>query len=285
MNGGFKMNHLYREGFNIEFFERGDVKEPPIFIIGSSLYYPRLFADPIYEKFNFIFLDHRGFLQPEGTNRYSLDAIVEDIEAVREHYGFEKIYLLGHSGHGFMAMRYAELYSNHVSGLILSNLAPTNNTERQEGSIAYFEQHASDDRKTFFQKEIAKLAGDLEKDPEHRFTHMNIRMQAHSFYDFTYDGAHLWKDVYNNMEALDYLWGTAFADFDTEKFIKQFKQPILLLLSDYDFLVAPTTLWEPIIANKLESIRLYKFQQSAHNPMLEQPDEYAQRLDEFTRMG
>lgn len=87
------------------------------------------------------------------------------------------------------------------------------------------------------------------------------------------------------MEALDYLWGTAFADFDTGKFINQFERPILLLLSDYDFLVAPTELWEPIIANQLESIRIYKFEKSAHNPMLEQPEEYAQRLDEFTRMG
>lgn len=279
------MKYLYRDGFKVAFFQRGDLKRNPIFIIGSTLYYPRLFADSIYEKFNFIFLDHRGFLQPEEVNRYSLDDIVEDIEAIRVYYGFEKIYLLGHSGHGFMAMRYAELYPDHVSGLILSNLAPTNNAERQQGSIAYFEEHATDSRKAFFEKEIEKLAGDLEQDPHHRFTHMNIRMQAHSFYDFTYDGANLWKDVYNNMEALDYLWGIAFADFDTEKFIKQFERPILLLLSDYDFLVAPTMLWEPIIANKLESIRLYKFQQSAHNPMLEQPEEYAQRLVEFTRMG
>lgn len=279
------MKYLYRDGFKVAFFQRGDLKRNPIFIIGSTLYYPRLFADSIYEKFNFIFLDHRGFLQPEEVNCYSLDDIVEDIEAIRVYYGFEKIYLLGHSGHGFMAMRYAELYPDHVSGLILSNLAPTNNAERQQGSIAYFEEHATDSRKAFFEKEIEKLAGDLEQDPYHRFTHMNIRMQAHSFYDFTYDGANLWKDVYNNMEALDYLWGIAFADFDTEKFIKQFERPILLLLSDYDFLVAPTMLWEPIIANKLESIRLYKFQQSAHNPMLEQPEEYAQRLVEFTRMG
>lgn len=278
------MNHLYRDGFKVAFFQRGDLNKLPIFIIGSTLYYARLFADPIYEKFNFIFLDHRGFLQPEEVNRYSLEDIVEDIETIRAHFGFEKIYLLGHSGHGFMAMRYADLYPDHVSGLILSNLAPTNNPERQQGSIAYFEEYASDRRKAYFEKEITKLAGDLEQDPDNRFTHMNIRMQAHSFYDFTYDGAYLWKNVYNNMGALDYLWGTAFADFDTGKFINQFERPILLLLSDYDFLVAPTALWEPIIANKLESIRLYKFEKSAHNPMLEQPEEYAQRLDEFTRM-
>ena len=49
---------------------------------------------------------------------------------------------------------------------------------------------------------------------------MNIRMQPHSFYDYTYDGAYLWDDIYNNMDALDYLWGEAFAVFDTESFFK-----------------------------------------------------------------
>lgn len=273
------MNHLYRDGFKVTYFQRGDVKKEPIFIIRSTLYYPRLFADSIYEQFNFIFIDHRGFLQPEQVNRYSLDDIVEDIEAIREDYGFEQIYLLGHSGHGFMAMRYAEVYANHVKGLILSNLAPTNSTERQQGSIAYFEQYATNARKSYFEKEIAKLATDIEKDPKNRFTHIIIRMQAHSFYDFNYDGAYLWEDVYNNMEALDYLWGKAFAEFDTEEFIKQFDHPILLLLSDYDFLVAPTKLWEPIISGKL--VQLHKFQHSAHNPMLEQPEEYALLLKQF----
>ncbi|MEG0568807.1 MAG: hypothetical protein RR543_00330, partial [Erysipelotrichales bacterium] len=80
-------------------------------------------------------------------------------------------------------------------GLILSNLAPINTQERQDGSIEYFKATASKDRKEFFYQEISKLAEDIEKEPSKRFSHMNIRMQAHSFYDFNYDGAYLWDDV------------------------------------------------------------------------------------------
>lgn len=101
------------------------------------------------------------------------------------------MYLLGHSGHGFMAMAYAEKHPQYVEGIIISNSAPTNKKEHQDNSIAYFEGTASPERKTYFYQEIAKLEQDIKENPEKRFSAMNIRMQAHSFYDFTYDGAYL----------------------------------------------------------------------------------------------
>ncbi len=275
------MKYVYREGYQIGVIQVGDKSQKPILIIGSALYYPRLFDKDIYKTLNLVFIDHRGFLKPEQENRYRLDAIVEDIEAVRIACQFNSFYILGHSGHGFMAMAYAQKYSEHVDGLILSNLAPTNSEERQKKSIAFFEKEASAERKTFFEKEIAKLPLDIEGDPKHRFSHMNIRMQAHSFYDYTYDGAYLWEGVYNNMEALDYLWGTAFAEFDTASFMRTFDKPILLLLGDYDFLVGPVDLWTPMTQSG--HIQLHRFRQSGHNPMLEEPLEYCRVLESFIR--
>ena len=108
---------------------------------------------------------------------------------------------------------------------------------------------------------------------------MNIRMQAHSFYDFTYDGAYLWDDLPNNMLALDHLWGEAFAEYDTDKFFKQWKKPVILLLSDYDYLVAPTSLWDEY-SNKYK-VPVVKFDHSGHNPMLEEPKAYYDALLHF----
>lgn len=67
----------------------------------------------------------------------SLAEVVEDIELIRQQLGIESMYVLGHSGHGFMAMAYAEKYGEHVEGIILSNLAPTNTQERQDASIVF----------------------------------------------------------------------------------------------------------------------------------------------------
>lgn len=273
------MKYIDRDSFKIGYEQNGDTTKTPILVVGSSIYYPRLFADEIYKDLNIIFIDHRGFLKPEKENDYALDKIADDIEAVREDLGANKIYILGHSGHGFMAMAYALKYREHVEGVILSNLAPTNTKERQDGSIAYFEETASKDRKDFFYEEIVKLPMDIQKDPSKRFSHMNIRMQAHAFYDYKYDGAYLWDDVYNNLDALDHLWGVAFAQYDTKHFIDTIDKPVLLLLSDYDYLVSPTTLWNPLIEGT--SVEYHNFDHSGHNPMLEEAHKYHDILSNF----
>lgn len=59
---------------------------------------------------------------------------------------------------------------------------------------------ACDKHKNYFYGEIAKLANDIEADPKNRFSYMNIRMQAHSFYDNQFDGAYLWDGEENNMK-------------------------------------------------------------------------------------
>ena len=271
---------IERETYRLNYLQKGDTTKSAILVIGSTVYYPRLFENPIYESLHLVFIDHRGFSKPDSsTAGYSLNDIVEDIEELRQAMQLENFYVLGHSGHGFMAMAYAEKYGQHVEGIILSNLAPTNSKERQEGSIAYFEEMASEERKNYFYQEIAKLQGDIKSDPDNRFSHMNIRMQAHSFYDYQFDGAWLWKGVANNMPALDYLWGEAFAVFDTTRFLRHWEKPVILLLSEYDYLVAPTQLWEEI--TKERGILKIDFPKSGHNPMLEEPEAYYEALVNF----
>lgn len=258
----------------------GNPDMPSIVVIGSAIYYLRLFQDPIFQNLNLIFIDHRGFSRSSNPDAsFQLPDIVQDIEYIRRELKLDKIYLLGHSGHGFMAMAYAEQYPEYVMGTILSNLAPSNTQERQNGSIAHFEETASDERKHYFYQEIAQLENDIKNDPEHRFTHINVRMQAHSFYQYDYDGAYLWDDVINNMPALDYLWGIAFAEFDTKGFLESYKSPVLLLLSEYDYLVSPISLWESVIENT--DITPIIFHKSGHNPMLEEAQRYYEALKAF----
>lgn len=274
------MNTVKKEHYTLTYLTTGDTTKEPIMILGSSLYYPKLFSDPIFKNLHLIFVTHIGFTQVSpDKSQHSLDDVVEDIELTRKQLGFDSLYLLGHSGHGFMAMAYAKKYPKHVKGIILSNLAPTNQKERQNLSIEYFEKMASPERKNYFYQEIAQLEQDIKNEPDKRFSAMNIRMQAHSFYDFKYDGAYLWDDLPNNMPALDHLWGEAFAEFDTDSFLASWDKPILLLLSDFDYLVAPTSLWDNLVDQY--NLPLIKFEHSGHNPMLEEPKAYYQALSDF----
>ncbi len=274
------MKTLKKEHYTLTYLQKGDTTKTPIMVLGSAIYYPKLFQNPIFESLNLIFATHIGFskVDPEKS-AHTLANVVEDIELIRKELNIDYMYLLGHSGHGFMAMAYAETYPQYVEGVILSNLAPTNQKQRQDQSISFFEETATPERKAYFYKEIAKLEDDIKNNPDKRFSSMNIRMQAHSFYDFTYDGAYLWDDLPNNMPALDHLWGEAFAEYDTDKFFKQWKKPVILLLSDYDYLVAPTSLWDEY-SNKYK-VPVVKFDHSGHNPMLEEPKAYYDALLHF----
>ncbi|MGE7910519.1 alpha/beta hydrolase [Lysinibacillus xylanilyticus] len=261
---------IFSEGFNLKYCVKGQGK--PILVVGSSVYYPRLFSKNLYKHFQFIFLDHRGFVKPTRSLKkedYTLDKIVEDIETARQLLKLEDFIILGHSGHAFMALAYAEKYPQYVQKVILLNSAPTNSQERQQQSFSFFNETASAERTKQFEHDIAFLQNDIHNDPERRFVHMCIRMGAHSFYDYTFDAAYMWDGVYTNMEVIDYLWGVAFAERNLIRSMAHIDKPIFVGLGRYDYLVAPVSLWD---ISDYENVKKVIFEKSGHNPMFEEPD-------------
>ena len=79
----------------------------PALVIGSAVYYPRVFSQNLRQSLKLIFVDHRGFAQPTGASTasdYTLDVVLDDIDLVRRHLGLEKVIIIGHSGHSYMAL-------------------------------------------------------------------------------------------------------------------------------------------------------------------------------------
>jgi proline iminopeptidase len=62
--------------------------------------------------------DQRGCGRSERRGPYSLARTVRDLEAVRRHYGFERVAVLGHSWGAQLALRYALDYPTRVSKLV-----------------------------------------------------------------------------------------------------------------------------------------------------------------------
>lgn len=142
-----KYQSINIDGFRLQYIEKGF--GIPILVIGSSLYYPQLFSETLYKTFQFIFLDHRGFVKPSRPLKpedYTLDEILDDIELVRETLRLTDFIILGHSGHAFIALEYAKKYPEHVTRVILLNSAPTNSQERRHKSFLYFYETANPER-------------------------------------------------------------------------------------------------------------------------------------------
>jgi len=268
------MNNINCEGFDLTYCVKGQGKQ--IVVIGSSVYYPRLFSENLYKHFQFYFLDHRGFVKSPGELKqedYILDKIVEDIEATRQFLKLENFIILGHSGHAFMALSYAKKYPQYIEKIILLNSAPTNSQERQQQSFSYFNETAGAERKRQFEHDIAFLENDIQNDPERRFVHMCLRMGAHSFYDYTFDATDMWEGVYTNMQIIDYLWGVSFAERNLIHLLADVEKPVLVGLGRYDYLVAPVSLWDSI-DGLYKNVKKVIFEKSGHNPMYEEPETF-----------
>src|ERR1700722_11798923 len=91
---------------------------------GASHDYFLPYLLPLARTNRLIFIDERGSGRSqrlEGASKYTVEAMVDDLEDVRVALGLGKISLLGHSYGGVLAQAYALKYPEHLSHLILAS--------------------------------------------------------------------------------------------------------------------------------------------------------------------
>jgi proline iminopeptidase len=89
---------------------------------GASHDYFLPYLLPLMRHNRLIFIDERGSGRSEkleDPKGYTVESMVEDVEAVRRALGLGTISLLGHSAGGVLAQAYALRYQEHLSHLIL----------------------------------------------------------------------------------------------------------------------------------------------------------------------
>jgi len=74
--------------------------------------------------------DQRGLgestqpVDPDSTASYTLEKYAEDVEAIRQAVGAERLHVMGHSWGGIVAMQYAILYPERVASLVFFGGGP-----------------------------------------------------------------------------------------------------------------------------------------------------------------
>jgi proline iminopeptidase len=281
MSAGF----IERDGFKLGYTIEGTGK--PALVIGSALYYPRTFSQNLRNHLQLIFMDHRGFAPSTvtDTKHFELDLLLDDIEVMRQHLNLEDFIIIGHSGHGYMALEYAKKYSQHVSHVVLIAMGPDQSEASHRAAAQYFEDTVNPEQKAFLERDMQQLRADIESDPSRRFVHFCVRLGARSWYDYTYNARNLWDGVMVNNAMFDYVWGTVFANLDITKGLKDFNKPVFLALGHFDFLVAPFFLWNPI-RSQCNDLTIRLFCKSGHTPQLEEPELFdAELLRWLTEKG
>jgi proline iminopeptidase len=261
-SGGFQL------GYEIE------GKGPNALVIGSAIYYPRIFSPHLRKHLRMIFVDHRGFANGPQTisqEEYELDVVLDDIEKVRQELGLGKVIIMGHSGHGFMALEYAKKYPHNVSHVVNIAISPDLSPTSHQAADQYFRELATSERIAFLEENLKYLADEIQADPEKRFLKFAIRNGPRTWFDYQFNAAPLWEGIHVNMPIIDHLWGVVFRDIDITHGLDKLDVPVFLALGRYDFLVAPASSWVPFLPH-FKDLTLEIFEQSGHNPPYEEPD-------------
>src|SRR5205085_11848666 len=112
---------------------------------GSGAYDFTLYqGQRLSRRLRLVRIDQRGALRSDPLDEkeaFGLQDIIEDCEALRQHLGIKRWFVLGHSFGGYLAVRYALAYPNSVAGLLLESpsfdLAPSARSLLRGAALEY----------------------------------------------------------------------------------------------------------------------------------------------------
>jgi len=259
---------------------------PPCLVVGSSIYYPRTFSRELRQHLKLVFLDLRHFAPSDGSlpvDQITLDTYAADIDRVREHLGFEKVVVMGHSMHGMMALEYARRYPERVTHTIMIGSPPAGLMATGAASAAFFEADASNERKQILQQSIEDFGAEefarISSFPDgDAVIAQYVTNGALYWYDATYDAAPLWRDMYVNMEVF-FRVVALIGSYDLAQGPGEITVPVFAALGRYDYVV-PYTMWDGA-EDKLANLTIHLFEKSGHTPQLEEAAEFDRTLLEW----
>lgn len=271
---------IERDGFALQ-VAKNKTNGPHLFWIGSALYYPRVIPKEISERYQITIVDQRGFAKrtsskPESREDYALEKLLDDFALVQTELKIPTCPVVGHSGHGYMALSYAAKYQDQVKNLVMVSTGPSHGSPMFEAEV-YFQKHASDLRKEAHLENQIQFQKNIEITPADFFIHYCVSLEAKGFYQVPFPSRKFWEGIHANKLAFDYLFGEVFRDIVVEDFFKGLSVPTWICMGKEDYQVAPYYTWDPIL-KEFPEIKMTVMEQSSHLPFLERPSEFLNEL-------
>jgi proline iminopeptidase len=240
--------------------------------------FARLAAKGPYEV---IFYDRRGTGGTDATispETVSMEQIVDDLEALRRAWGFEKMTLAVASLGGLIGMHYGMAYPENLSSLILvGSTGATSEWVEAFGQTIAARQTPEDGARL---EEIAASESYQQRDATAVSHYFNIFFKAY-FYD-----QHQAKDLdvalhprtAMNMASIGTILGPVLEEFDVLNKLDRISCPVLIIHGEADPI--PITALEKVNA-ALPNSTFARFEKVGHFPYIEAPEEFDQTIVNF----
>lgn len=255
---------------------------PTALVIGSSVYYPRVFSQELRKRLKLVFVDLRHFAAADpgfDAASVTIDTYADDVEWVRTELELGTVIVIGHSIHGNLALEYARRYPESVSNVVVIGSPPVGLTAMGEFAQGYWENEASEERKAILASNWERMGDAISQmSPEEALPAAYVANGPRYWADSTYDASWLWEGMPINAPISDRIFGELFSEYDLASG-DPIETPVLVIMGIHDYVV-PYQLWDDQL-EKLPDVTYYLFTESGHTPQLEEPGRFDRLLLEW----
>ncbi|WP_223702385.1 proline iminopeptidase-family hydrolase [Sutcliffiella deserti] len=219
--------------------------------------------------------------RPTDPSLWKLDRFVEELRQIRDALSLKDFHILGHSWGTTLAAAYYLSHPQGVKSVIFSSpclSAPLWAEDQKENRL---QLPLEVQKKLKTNEENGTTKSDEYKEATKIFNkHFVCRLDPYP--EFLKKGAH-----YRNPEVYNIMWGPSefhvtgnLRDFDCTSRLKDFEVPTLYTCGRYDEATPKSTMFFRSLTPNGKS---HVFENSAHMPYLEEPEEYIRVIGEFLR--
>lgn len=217
------------------------------------------------DRMQLVYFDHRGQGRSARGNpdTYDMENYVEDMEALRQHLGLEKIVVIGASFGGMVALAYAVRYQQHISHLIAVVTTPSYRYVQRAREIVA-------ERGTPEQQAVVQhvLDGEVRDDEDFR----DFFRVMGPMYSRTYDAEKaaigrnrgILSTEASNVWLKRHVW-----NYDVTEQLQTIAVPTLVIGARHDWICAPEFSEE--IAARIPNADLRMFENSGHSVFADEP--------------
>ncbi len=242
--------------------------------IGSEPY-KRLTLPQLADRLRLVYVDLRGSGRSTGNPAdLTFEALAGDREAIRGELRVDRVAVLGHSILGVLAIEYGRRRPESVSHVIVVGTPPSGDMASLAAkSSAFFEEHASEERKQLLRDNLANLPeGASMGETMHAQTPMR-------FYDARFDAAPLFAEADLKPGLLMHIMGTLTTSWTIGAEPSSIRVPVFIAQGRHDYTV-PCVLWDGVV-DTLPNATLRVFEKSGHQPFFEEPVLFADVLSKW----
>jgi proline iminopeptidase len=221
---------------------------------------------PLARKLQLVYFDHRGQGRSArgAKETYTLENNIEDMEALRQYLGLDKIVVLGTSYGGMVALSYAARYPQYVSHLIA--IATAASSRFLERAKEILQQRGTEEQKKIAQRVWDGNFGNTEQ------LHEYFQVMG-SMYSLTFDPSKtgkVWNRTIFSVDAINEAFGGFLRNYNVLDQLHKITAPTLVIGGRHDWICAPEFSEE--IAKLIPNSDLRIFENSGHSIRADEPE-------------